>query len=39
MTPNGPNLGEYEGMFPLILQPILGKVGIFSIVWASSKSM
>ncbi len=23
MTPNGPNLGEYEGMFPLILQPVL----------------
>ncbi len=23
MTPNGPNLGEYEGMVPLILQPVL----------------
>jgi len=24
MTPNGPNLGKHEGMFPLILNQMLG---------------
>jgi hypothetical protein len=25
MTPDGPNLGEHEGMFLLILQPMLSE--------------